>query len=92
MIRERIPIPREGFELAELEGESLLYSHDKMAMVYLNGSAAAIWRLCDGERTVAEITEVIAAAFPDLVGSISAEVPELIERLVNEGVMELAEP
>jgi len=89
LIRNRVPIPREGFQLAELEGESLLYSHEKMAMVYLNESAAAIWRLCDGERTVAEIVEVLAAAFPDLAGSIGAEVPEMIERLVNEDVMEL---
>ena len=89
MIRNRVPIPREGFQLAELEGESLLYSHDKMAMVYLNESAAAIWRLCDGKRTVAEIIEVLAVAFPDMAGSIGAEVPEMIERLVNEDVMEL---
>ena len=89
MIGDRVPIPRTGFELAELDGESLLYSPDKMTMVYLNGSAAAIWRLCNGERTVEEIIALIAAAFPDLAESIGAEVPELIKRLVDENALEL---
>ena len=72
-----------------MDGESLLYSHEKMAMIYLNESAAAIWRLCDGERTVAEIIEVLAASFPDVARSIGADVPEMIEQLVREEVMEL---
>lgn len=89
MDQDRVPKPRAGFELAELDGESLLYSPDRMTMVYLNESAAAIWRLCDGERTVSEIINMLAEAFPDLAQSIGAEVPELIDRLVNENALEL---
>ena len=74
-----------------MDGECLLYSHDRMTMVHLNDSAAAIWRLCDGKRTVGEITEALAESFPDVASSIGADVPELIEQLVHENVMELSE-
>ena len=86
---ERIPKPQPGFDLAEMDGESLLYRHESMTMVYLNDAAAAVWKLCDGERTVGEIVDVLAEAFPDVASEIGTDVPKMIERFVDEKVLEL---
>jgi coenzyme PQQ biosynthesis protein PqqD len=86
-----VPIPRDGIEFAELEGESVLYDHEKMAMVYLNESASVVWRLCDGHRTVADIIDAIAQAFPDQANEVSLDVPETIEFFAQQGVLQLGE-
>ena len=89
MDRDRVPKPKAGIELADLDGETLLYSADRLTMVYLNESAAVVWRLCDGERTVSEIIEVLAEAYPEVAQSIGTEVPDVIDRLVGENAIEL---
>lgn len=90
-ILELIPFPRSGVELADMEGEGVLYSYEKETMVHLNKSAAVIWRLCDGKRTVKEITELIADAFPDAADQVVIDVSETLARFQKEGVLELSE-
>ncbi len=53
-------MPLGGVDLADMEGEWVLYSYERETMIYLNDSAHVIWRLCDGKRTVKEITDVLA--------------------------------
>jgi pyrroloquinoline quinone biosynthesis protein D len=86
-----IPFPRDGVELAEMEGEDVLYSYEKEMMVHLNKSAVVIWRLCDGKRTVKEITELIADAFPEAADKVAIDVSETIARFQKDGVLELGE-
>jgi len=85
----QVPVPHDGIELAELEGEGVLYCHEKLSMIYMNESASAIWRLCDGHRSVAEIISALAEAFPDTAADISIDVRETLGLLVSEGVLEL---
>jgi len=86
-----IPMPREGIELAEIEGESVLYDPKHMTMLYLNESASVVWRLCDGRRTVASIVETLAEAFPEATNEVSLDIPEAIDLFAREGVLELGE-
>jgi len=90
-ILQRIAFPRDGVELAEMEGESVLYSYEEETMVHLNQSAVLIWRLCDGKRTVREIADLIADAFPEAADKVAIDVSEMIERFQKEGVVELGE-
>lgn len=43
----------------ELPDEVLIYDMDLNEVHCLNGSAARVWTLCDGERTVAEIARLV---------------------------------
>lgn len=52
--------------LQELPDEVLIYDLERNEVHCLNGSAARVWALCDGERTVAEIAQLVA---PDLEGA-----------------------
>ena len=85
----QVPVPHDGIELAEIEGEGVLYCHDKMTMIYLNESASVIWRLCDGHRSVADIISALTDAYPDLAGEVSIDVRETLGSFAGEGVLEL---
>jgi len=43
----------------ELPDELLVYDVDRNEAHCLNGSAARVWRLCDGQRTVADIARML---------------------------------
>ena len=71
-----------------MDGESLLYCHEKMTMVYLNESAAVIWRLCDGQRTVGQIIDVLKSAYPNLSHQMDAEVCDTIQQFVRYSMLD----
>lgn len=50
----------------ELPDEVLVYDMDRNEVHCLNGTAARVWGLCDGEHTVVEIAQIVA---PDLEAS-----------------------
>jgi hypothetical protein len=50
------PRQREGIEAHNLLDEAVLYLPGQELGVSLNRSARAIWELCDGSRTVTEIS------------------------------------
>jgi hypothetical protein len=57
------PLARaEGFVVRELAEEVLVYDLETHKAVCLNSTAAAVWRLCDGRRTAADITRALAKA------------------------------
>ena len=72
-----------------MEGEGLLYSHEKMTTIYLNESAAAIWRLCDGQRTVAQIVDFLKSAYPDLSPQLDGDVCSMIQQFVDREMLDL---
>ncbi|MCP2342566.1 pyrroloquinoline quinone biosynthesis peptide chaperone PqqD [Actinomadura rupiterrae] len=52
-------------------------------VVMLNPQAGQILRLCDGERTAAEIAGVLAERFPG--APVGTEVPAFLERVRDQG-------
>jgi Coenzyme PQQ synthesis protein D (PqqD) len=73
-----------------MDGEYLIYSPEASKALFLNSSAALIWNLCDGQRTVQEIVELLADNYPGI--DMDAEVRTAIDRLCLEGVLQLDEP
>jgi len=68
--------------------ESLIYSPTKKT-IYLNETATVIWKLCNGKRTVKEITDLLADAFPNSASNIRADVAETLDALVRNGALQL---
>ena len=83
----RIPVAAPGFELADIDGEALLFSHGRTSMHRLNASATLIWKLCDGKRTVAEIVGLISNAFSDKGGDVEGDVCKVIDELIGVGAL-----
>jgi pyrroloquinoline quinone biosynthesis protein D len=82
-----------GGDWRPVPASSILLRHDPVRdaellvmperIVVLNGQAAAIVRLCDGSRTVAQIVGELAGAFPG--APVEADVPEFVHRLREQG-------
>lgn len=61
-------------------GETVLYDEAGDQLLVLNETGAAIWLLVDGERTVQDITEVVAG----LLDVDRAEVATALDSFLNE--------
>ena len=81
------PRPVAGFDLESLEDELVIYHPVSEAIFYCNPSAALIFRLCDGTRSVAEITRLLAEAYPQAEARMADDVRETLERLVAHGAL-----
>ena len=80
------PAPAFGIEVVEL-GEGLIVRQVAPSRVHqLNNTASIILQLCDGERSVAEIADVVAESF-GLANSPVAEVCACIDGLRRAGVL-----
>ncbi len=88
---DAVPKQQFGYYSEEMEGENLLYRLGGKKALYLNESAALVWRLCDGKRTVQEIIDILTQAYPEEAADLVTEVNETIDRLAREGALRLEE-
>jgi Coenzyme PQQ synthesis protein D (PqqD) len=81
------PCRREGLSERALPDELVLYDPKTDKAYLLNRSAAAIWDLCDGERSLPELAAELAGGAVSGEGLLQ-EVASAIERLCAEGLLE----
>ena len=74
----------------EVLDELVIYSPDSADAVALNESAYAIWTLCDGSRTVAQICAELASRVGAPALQLEPDVSSAIDRLRGVGVLERA--
>jgi coenzyme PQQ biosynthesis protein PqqD len=83
------PRPCEGYVLEQLGDEIVIYHPSSEAIFYCNATAALIFRLCDGERDVAAITQLLSEAYPGATERMAADVSATLEQLVQHHAIEL---
>jgi len=83
----RIPVQRHTFVLEEMDDEALLYHEGLKKTIYLNETAAVIWKLCDGERTIQNIIDLLNQAYADSGDRVDADVADAIASLAGEGAL-----
>ncbi len=71
----------------DMDGQVLLYRVGAHKAVHLNDSAALIWKLCDGSRTLNDVIGVLGEAYPDMRETIAADVRSGARMLLNEGAL-----
>jgi hypothetical protein len=71
----------------DMDGQVLLYRVGAHKAVHLNDSAALIWKLCDGSRTLNDVIAVLGEAYPDMRESVAADVRSGARMLLNEGAL-----
>lgn len=77
-----------GLVVEDTGDELLIHRPGVDNTFYLNGTAALIWHLCDGQRDESEIISLLIDAYPDQADTIRAEVPDVLIELVENGVLE----
>lgn len=82
-------VPRQafGFIAEDMEGETLLYRLGAHKAIHLNETAALIWKLCDGTRSVQAIIAELREVFPGSEADVGADVQEALKLLVSEGAL-----
>lgn len=78
----------ENLRTEPLERRVLVYDPNGGMVVELNATAGLVVQLCDGSRTVPEITAVLAEAFPQSAADVTDEVPTIVDQLVEGAVLE----
>ena len=74
--------------LEEFDNEIVLYHPVKTQAVYLNETAALIWRLCDGDRDMLEIARLVQGAYPQALSGLVEQIDETIKRFASLGAVE----
>jgi len=82
-------VPKQGFGffVEQMDDECVLYRLGAQKAIHLNESAALIWRLCDGSRTLQEITDLLKAEYPTSEPEVAADVGDTIDLLHREGAL-----
>ena len=77
-----------GAEAYRLGDDLLVYVPPNETAYALNRSAAAIWKMCDGTRTVEEITEELGQCVGHSGAALLPDVIEGVTRLHELGLLE----
>jgi len=83
----RIPAPADFVEAELVDDEVLLYHPRRTAAVHLNPTAALVWGLCDGARTVADIIALLEASYPDAEPPVADGVAAALDSLQKDGMI-----
>lgn len=86
-----IPIANKDFKLEEIDGELLLYRPSDTRAVYLNQTAALVWRLCNGERRIEEIVNLLTENYPG-VQDMHQQITSAINQLVEVNAIKIEDP
>ena len=77
--------PREGIIVEAIADELIIFSEQDNATYSLNGPAAVIWRLLDGERTGSDILSRLEEAYES--GPTAGEVATTLRGLRSTGLI-----
>lgn len=84
---EDVPVPAADIATEIVEGEVLLYHPAQTRAIYLNPSAALVWGLCDGRRSLREIVRVIGESYPEAGAELADDVKAVVRQLREGGVL-----
>lgn len=82
-----IPIPSPHIETEVIGNEVLLYHPQQTRAVYLNATAALVWGLCDGKRTVREMVSLIGREYSESRDSLMGDVLITLNELQESGIL-----
>ena len=83
--------PRAGYVLESIDDELLLYHPVTEVIVYCNTTAATVWQLCDGRRTVGDMVQLLTQCYPEAATVMPEQVGQTVSELHSKGLLELVE-
>ena len=79
-----------GYLMETMDNELLLYHPAETQVMYCNQTASLIWQLCDGERTVQGIIDLLVEAYPEAAQDIAQDVQATLRQFADHGAVQLA--
>lgn len=87
MFETKRPYKAPDYQMEVLDDEIILFHPSNKAIFYSNTTGALIWGLCDGQRTVAEISDVLSNAYPDSTEQIQEDVQLTLQKFAQHGAI-----
>ncbi|MCP5094028.1 MAG: pyrroloquinoline quinone biosynthesis peptide chaperone PqqD [Chloroflexi bacterium] len=87
MEHSKRPFQIAGFLLEKLDDELILLHPTGLTLIQSNESGSMIWQLCDGQRTVADIIQLLSAAYPESKDEIAADVVTTLNQFAKHGAI-----
>ncbi len=84
-----IPRHADSYRLEDFGDEVVLYNLETTRVVYLNDSASLIWRLCDGQRSIADLKSLLRETYPQMTARIEHDVRAALRQFRECGAIEL---
>ncbi len=84
-IRKVVALESDYF-LEKIDDEITVYHPSLTTSLYLNETGALIWELCDGDRTVTDIIDILLELYPESRSQIHDDVIGIISRLVENNI------
>jgi PqqD family protein of HPr-rel-A system len=83
-------VPRKAADVLELDMEDglIVYNHDSSLVHHLNPSAALVWRICDGEASVAELSAEVAEEYRLIRDNVQRDLQSLVAEFDALGLVE----
>ncbi len=75
-----------GYLLEKIDDEITVYHPTLATSLYLNETGALIWELCDGERSISEVIDILVENYPENSRQIADDVRALIRRLLEKNI------
>ena len=91
MTLDQYPTKAFGFFIEEMDDESVIYRLGAHKAIHLNPTAAAIWKMSDGTRTVRDLIEFFKAEYPDAPADIASDVQDAVRILEQQGALLLVD-
>jgi hypothetical protein len=87
MTYRRVGAPTASIVVSEIDSDVTAYDPSAERVAVLNHTASAVWRLCDGKKSIDEVVGLVALEFGVDAGSIRADVEKLVDQLTAEGFL-----
>jgi hypothetical protein len=87
---DRVPTHAAGCQTERLGDETLVFCPAVAETIYLNDTAALVWGLCDGSRTVQQIVHLLRQAYPEDAARVAGDVEQTLRGLQERGAIRFA--
>lgn len=81
------PCRAPDFQVELLDDDIILFHPAGETIFSGNKTGALIWELCDGQRTLADISQLLSAAYPDAADRIERDVYQTVSTFIRHGAM-----
>jgi hypothetical protein len=88
MLPSSKPRRQADYRLEMLDNELLIFHPSQATICYCNETASLVWQLCDGKRTVEEVTALLRDAFPEAADTIAGDVEAVLQQFAQHDVIE----
>ena len=89
MIFTNKPKRTADYQLEQIDDELLLFHPSQTNILYCNATASLVWQLCDGQRTVQEIINLLKGAYPEAEDTLADDIKTSLDQFAQQGAIQL---